>query len=105
MCSDFINTTAAIYGLNWPGAEGVQLLNDRQKIVCALIARGLTNTEIAIRLDAGLRTIELLRKEAADALGIESRMLIIWSAQNVTSLPCDFPATLRQNGSLTAMSN
>jgi DNA-binding NarL/FixJ family response regulator len=69
----------------------VHRLTDEQRIVCALIARGMTSKAIARLLDVGLRTIEKRRARAASTLGLETGVLIIWAARNMSQLPDELP--------------
>jgi DNA-binding CsgD family transcriptional regulator len=80
-----------IFGPDWPDPSAVHLLTERQQVVLALMVRGTSNKEMALRLDVGLRTIEGARTNAANALGIEVHMLLIWAARNAEHLPMDVP--------------
>jgi DNA-binding NarL/FixJ family response regulator len=72
--------------------DALRRLTDDQRIICALIARGMASKAIASLLDIGLRTVELKRSKAASTLGIETDVLIIWAARNINRLPDEIPS-------------
>jgi DNA-binding NarL/FixJ family response regulator len=53
-------------------------LSNNELAVVNLLAEGLSNKQIATRLDAGLRTVEMRRRQIAERLGIPTRMLVLW---------------------------
>ena len=58
------------------GTEGARL-SDREEVVLRHIARGLTNREIAARLDVSVKTVETHKARAMEKLGVDSRVGIV----------------------------
>ena len=71
------------YTHSGPDGDGPGLLTRRQREVAALVARGLTNREIADRLVVTERTVENHVADIMDRLGSRSRAVIgTWAAQH-----------------------
>jgi len=66
----------------------VLALTDRQRAICLLVAHGWNQKRVAALLDMGLRTVELERQHAAQALGLPTPLLTIWSVENREALAC-----------------
>lgn len=63
------------------------LLTNEQREILAMLVAGYTAKEIAIALDAGLRTIELRLHQAREVLDLGHTPLIVWAAMNREWLP------------------
>jgi FixJ family two-component response regulator len=72
-------------------ADAVEQLTDKQRVVCALIGRGLPSKKIAEILDMSLRAVEKCRHDAATAIDIDTHSLVIWAARNTHRLPTMIP--------------
>jgi PAS domain S-box-containing protein len=67
---------------NETAATQVSYLSARQRLICLLSASGVNQKRIASLLDIGLRTVELDRHRAAEALGLPTPAATIWAASN-----------------------
>lgn len=74
--------------------DAVGKLSNRRRFICALMARGVANKNIAALLDIGLRSVELAQQQAASVLGIPTGYLALWAARNIDKLPSELPAGL-----------
>jgi DNA-binding CsgD family transcriptional regulator len=70
-------------------------LTPQERLVCAMLVRGMNNKAIAARLDAGLRTVEMYRSTAARKLSLVETPLIVWAALHQKWLP-DVPPAPKQ---------
>lgn len=52
-------------------------LTSKQKLVCDLVAEGLSNKEIGVRLGIGHRTVEFHRAEAYRKLGVRNAVELV----------------------------
>ena len=52
-------------------------LTKRQREVMELVAKGLTNREVGARLGISSRTVEIHRKDAIIALGVETTIAAV----------------------------
>lgn len=66
--------------------DGVALLSARERQVALAVSLGLSNKQIASSLDLSLRSIELLRHNACQRLGIPASHLVIWAVEHRESL-------------------
>ncbi|WP_435017496.1 response regulator [Tundrisphaera sp. TA3] len=60
-----------------PGEDPAPALSDREEEVLRLISRGLSNKEIAARLDLSIKTVETHRARGMEKLGIAGRAGIV----------------------------
>ena len=69
-------------GVRGTGATGIEALSGREHEIAGLVARGLTNREIAARMFLSEKTVESHLSKAFTKLGVSSRAAL---AAQVTS--------------------
>ena len=62
--------------------DAVLILTDRQREICALLARGLTSTEIAKQLDRARETVDNHRAAIAKRINIKPWSLVAWCGEH-----------------------
>jgi DNA-binding NarL/FixJ family response regulator len=68
-----------------PGVERRASLTERERQVLAAIAGGLTNGEIADRLDISVKTVEAHRARVGEKTGLRTRaQLVRWALENLS---------------------
>ena len=75
-----IETLAASPTLRVVGGKGLKLLSKRENEVVRYLARGLTNREIAERMDLSQHTIKNYLFRVFDKLGVSSRVELLFMA-------------------------
>lgn len=79
----FVDVAEGHGALAAPGVErgqprdGGPALSERERQVLALVARGYTNQEVAIRLGLSVKTVESYRSRLTDKLGLRSRAELV----------------------------
>jgi DNA-binding NarL/FixJ family response regulator len=71
--------------LRFNNAEGMPLLTRREEEVVRLVADGLKNAEVALRLNVAEHTIRNYLYRIFDKLGVSSRVELILYAFNQTN--------------------
>lgn len=72
-----------------PRIDPLETLSSRERQVLDLVARGLTNAEIAEQLNIGRRTVETHRANMMDKLGLESQGDVVRFALRRGLLPIE----------------
>jgi DNA-binding CsgD family transcriptional regulator len=67
------------------------ILSRREQQVCALVARGYTNREIAAALEVGTKSVDTYRTRIADKLNLRSRAALVEYALQNGWLSCGRP--------------